>query len=68
MPLPKVGHKNKKTFLQDCMEDSTMNEEFSNSSQRYAVCLNIWNRHNKSKGNNEEIKWESINNKGFLLY
>jgi hypothetical protein len=39
MPLPKKGNKeNKKDFLSRCMENETMNKEYPNQSQRYAVC------------------------------
>lgn len=65
--MPKVGNKNKKTFLNDCMGDGTMNSEFPNNSQRYMVCLNLWQR-SKKENKGEEIKWASIDKKGFFIY
>jgi len=44
MPLPKPQKKQeKKEFLSSCMADSTMNKEFKDSKQRYAVCNAQWN-------------------------
>lgn len=40
MPLPKRGEKEtKQEFLTRCMSNSTMNKEYPDSSQRYAVCM-----------------------------
>lgn len=41
MPLPKPNKKeSKKDFLSRCMSNPTVNEEFPDNSQRYAVCVN----------------------------
>lgn len=44
MPLP-VPNKNeeKQEFLHRCMSNDTMQREFKNRKQRYAVCLRQWN-------------------------
>ena len=44
MPLPSPnGKQDRKQFMQFCMSDEKMKEEFSESKQRYAVCLSQWN-------------------------
>lgn len=48
MPLPKPSNdENKDEFLQRCMADGTMNSEYPGQDQRYAVCLDLWNRRGK---------------------
>lgn len=48
MPLPKPSNdENRDEFLQRCMADSTMNSEYPGQDQRYAVCLDLWNRRGK---------------------
>jgi len=43
MPLPKPrSDESRDEFLQRCMGDDTMNEEFPDRDQRYAVCNSIW--------------------------
>lgn len=43
MPLPTPSpDQTEQEFLQDCMSDKTMIEEFPGEDQRYAVCQNIW--------------------------
>ena len=43
MPLPKPKkNESKKDFLDRCMADSIMNEEYEEEDQRYAVCNSIW--------------------------
>lgn len=44
MPLLKPNDgETKKEFINRCMADDTMQEEFPDESQRYAVCLAQWN-------------------------
>src|SRR5690606_23543276 len=44
MPLPKPNDgEAKEEFIDRCMADETMQEEFPDESQRYAVCLAQWN-------------------------
>jgi len=41
MPLPsRKKNEDKSDFLSRCMSDETMNKEYDNNSQRYAICLN----------------------------
>jgi len=43
MPLPKPNDgETKDEFIDRCMADETMQEEFPDESQRYAVCLAQW--------------------------
>ena len=49
MPIPKrKPDEDRNDFLSRCMSDSTMNKEYPESSQRYAVCLT------SSKGSQEQ--------------
>jgi len=57
MPLPSPkGDQAKDNFISNCMGDSVMNKEFSNSELRAAVCYNKWR---KSKGTTEIDLFES---------
>ena len=52
MPLPKPGkNQTRDKWLASCMGNSTMNSEYSDSAQRYAVCVSLWNRRKKSIDN-----------------
>src|SRR5690606_18972235 len=43
MPLPKPNDgETRDEFIERCMADETMQEEFPDESQRYAVCLAQW--------------------------
>ena len=45
MPLPKPKRgEAKEAFLDRCMADGTMNEEFPDRKQRYAVCNSLWTK------------------------
>ena len=45
MPIPTPnGPEGKKSFLSNCMGDSVMVKEFSDSKQRYAVCQSKWKK------------------------
>ena len=52
MPLitPTKGQ-SKEDFLEKCMGDSTMNEEYQDEDQRYAVCNSQWDKEKKSNFN-----------------
>jgi len=41
MPKPKKGE-SKDDFLERCMGNDTMNDEFPDNDQRYAVCNDLW--------------------------
>lgn len=57
MPLPqpnKETHKKMEDWMPVCMANPTMNKEFPDKSQRYAVCVQQW----KTKGSfGEFIDW-----------
>lgn len=60
MPLPKPNPgETKEEFLNRCMGNDTMNEEFPDSKQRYAVCLNQWK--SKEKDSVLMIKENRVN-------
>lgn len=49
MPLPKPkDDETKKDFLERCMGNSTMVDEYSDEDQRYAVCNSLWDQEKKS--------------------
>ena len=53
MPLPKPKkNEPKDDFINRCMGDDLMNNEYPDRSQRYAICLTQW----KEKGENNERK------------
>jgi hypothetical protein len=41
LPAPKPNEK-KDDFLKRCMGNPTMNQDFPDNKQRYAVCNNLW--------------------------
>jgi hypothetical protein len=48
MPLPKPNeNESKEDFLDRCMANPTMNNEYPNRDQRYAVCNSQWKRRKK---------------------
>ncbi len=49
LPNPKEAEK-RKDFISRCMENKTMNSEYSDSKQRAAVCFSQWRKAKKSKG------------------
>ena len=65
MPLPtKNSGEEKKEFVQRCMSDDMMKQEFSDNKQRVAVCLSQYKRRKKTaKGS---LKWSSVR-KGDVL-
>ena len=56
MPLPKPRKgQTKEKWLQSCMGNATMNSEYTDSAQRYAICLSQWNRRKKSIELGQEV-------------
>ena len=44
MPLPLPNEEeNKNKFIERCMSDATMQQEYPNNLQRLAICTNLWN-------------------------
>lgn len=64
MPKPKSGEK-KKDFLNRCMADDVMNDDYPDNKQRYAICNTQWDEnksltaHSQSKGGNQSEGVES---------
>jgi hypothetical protein len=45
MPLPSPGSgEDRKGWLDRCMGEPVMNEEYPDNKQRYAVCNSLWDR------------------------
>jgi len=60
MPLPKPKNdEKKKEFLDRCMADGAMNEEYPDNDQRYAVCNSLWDE-NKSENIRPERRYFPI--------
>lgn len=50
MPLPKPDeNENQDDWMSRCMSNPTMNEEYSDDEQRYAVCISLWENKDMSK-------------------
>jgi hypothetical protein len=50
MPLATPNKdENKKEFIERCMSDEKMNEEFPEPAQRYIVCQKQWERKNEKE-------------------
>ena len=48
MPIPNpTKEESKKEFLDRCMADEKMNDEFPNGAQRFAVCNSSWEKSKK---------------------
>ena len=48
MPIPiPTDNESKSQFINRCLADKTMVEEYENVSQRYAVCLTSWEDNNQ---------------------
>jgi HK97 family phage prohead protease len=61
LPKPKDGEKNK-DFLDRCMANETMNEEYPDEKQRYAVCNSLWDEEGeRAMENRTSLK---VNRKG----
>lgn len=64
MPLIKPKENEEKDeFLKRCMSDDTMNEEYPDEKQRYAICNQIWNDKDKAS---EKPKEKSKKKKVYL--
>lgn len=45
MPMPKPkGNENKDDFIERCMGDDVMNEDYPDEKQRFAVCNSLWEK------------------------
>ena len=69
MPIPKKRNKeDKDSFMARCMSDDVMKSEFSNSKQRYAVCLSQFTRVKSSKGEVSAKDFDSLKEKSYFLF
>lgn len=65
MPIPSPRKNQKKEkFIESCMGNPTMNEDYKNNSQRYAICLSQWERRSKNKA---DASWEDCCKNGALV-
>lgn len=57
MPIPKPrDDESQDEFIERCMGDDVMNEEYPDRDQRYAICMTRWRDRNKSQEANMERK------------
>lgn len=72
MPIPKPNDgESKENFIERCMGNPTMNEDYSDNSQRFAVCQSAWrtkkeetyNDYPQAATNNAKraLKWKEEN-------
>jgi len=55
MPLPKPKpNEEREAFLERCMANPTMNREYPDNKQRYAVCNTQWREAKKSDGDDDQ--------------
>ena len=63
MPLPRPdSNQQRKDFVNECMDDTSMLNEFPNDKQRAAVCYSQYERSNKSKAS---VKWSDYVNDSY---
>lgn len=56
MPLPKPKpNENHDDFLSRCMANPTMNEDYPENDQRYAVCISLWDKGDKMEILTQEL-------------
>jgi hypothetical protein len=58
IPTPKPDQE-ESDFIDQCMSSKSMNEEYPNQKQRYAICISQFSRKKKkSEGSMEPVKWD----------
>ncbi len=72
MPLikPKKFESEQK-FISDCMGDESLNKDFPNQKQRYAVCKTTFDRAKKSKaseGDDSDVNWLDMKDESYIMY
>lgn len=61
MPMPKPKNsESKDEFLNRCMADSVMTDEYGDESQRYAVCNTLWDE-------KKDLKFIKFNSDNVIL-
>jgi len=64
MPIPSPkGKQTEKSFIDKCMSDPSMTDEFKDNKQRYAVCVNQYKRSKKI-----DASWEDFSNEKIITY
>ena len=54
MPLPEPGEtEERQPFLNRCMADDTMRNEYPDTGQRFAVCRSQWEGRDRDQGRDE---------------
>ena len=49
MPIPSPRKNEEETkFIERCMGDKTMNKDYEDNKQRYAVCKTKWDKHTEA--------------------
>lgn len=54
MPTPPRKGENRSDFINRCMGDESMKNEFPDQKQRVAVCMSKWSKANEEPLNDEE--------------
>ena len=50
MPIPKPGNdETRQEFIQRCMANEVMKDEYPKSPQRFAVCISEWQKKNEQQ-------------------
>ena len=61
MPLPEPKKsEGKEKFMKRCLSDESMNQEYPDSKQRYAVCLTQWNERSKDTMDEKQTKFIDV--------
>lgn len=72
MPIPKPDlRKTEQKFISDCMGDESLNKDFPNQKQRYAVCKTTFDRAKKSKaseGDDSDVNWLDMKDESYIMY
>lgn len=64
MPLPKPSAgQTKDEFIEQCMADDVMNDEYPDAKQRFAICNSQWNKkkENNNMGKKQDIEFRVVN-------
>lgn len=72
MPIPKPDlRKSEQNFISDCMGDKTLNKDFPNQKQRYAVCKSTFDRAKKAKaseGDQSDVNWLDMKDDSYIIH
>ncbi|MDB4665006.1 hypothetical protein OAE97_01515 [Verrucomicrobia bacterium] len=64
IPKPKKGEK-RQEFINKCMSDEVMTDEFPSQKQRAAICFNQMKR---AQASDESLDWEDHSDDIFIIY